>query len=74
MPAKIAQFKYSYILFPGVFHAMELPYIFGYPFLKLNPEVRNDTLMFFDVFDWNEEDIEYADFMMTLWTNFAKFG
>ena len=53
---------------------MELPYVFGYPFLTLNPDVRNDTGIFFDIFAWNDEDIEYADYTITLWTNFVKYG
>ena len=36
----------------------DLPYVFGWPFLKLDDNVRNDSGMYFDVVDWMEEDIE----------------
>ena len=53
---------------------LDLPYVFGYPQLKENPAVRNDTRMFIDPIDWTEEDAEIAEFTMDLWVNFAKFG
>ena len=47
----------------------------GWPHIKLNPELRIETEMYFEVIiDWDETDVEYADFMMDLWTNFAKTG
>merc|ERR1712150_139167 len=59
----------------GVPHNGELPYVMGWPHIKLNPELRIETEMYFEVIiDWDETDVEYADFMMDLWTNFAKTG
>ena len=57
----------------GVPHAGELPYVFGWPLLQLSPDVRADSLIPIDVVPWNEEDYEYSDFTMDLFTNFAKF-
>ena len=53
---------------------LDLPYVFGYPQLKDNPAVRNDSQMFIDPIDWTVEDAQIADFTMDLWANFAKFG
>lgn len=58
----------------GVPHMLDLPYVFGYPMLEDNPLVRNDTQMWRDPIDWTDEDEEVADFVMDMWTNFAKFG
>jgi hypothetical protein len=52
----------------------ELPYVWGYPKLLRNEDVRNDSGIYFDIIGWTQEDIEYADFQITLWTNFAKYG
>ncbi len=53
----------------------ELPYVWGYPLLQINPEVREDARFFFDIIDWTlEEDIDYAEFIITAWANFAKTG
>ena len=58
----------------GVFHAMDIPYVFGYPYLPLNPDVRNNSGINIDVINYNDEDREYFDFIGDMWTNFAKFG
>ena len=58
---------------PGTPHIMELPYMWGMPFIRHNPEVRNQTEMH-DWLRYTEEDDIYADFMVKLWTNFAKYG
>lgn len=52
----------------------ELPYVWGYGLLTINPDVRNDSGMFFDIIGWTPEDITYADYVQTLWSNFVKFG
>jgi len=56
----------------GVPHQGELPYVMGYPLIQKNLAVRLDC-QFIDIINWDEEDIEYAEFVMTLWTNFAKY-
>ena len=42
--------------------------------MQLAPQVRADSRILIDLMDYNEEDIEYAEYVMDLWTNFAKFG
>lgn len=51
----------------------EIPYVWGWTLLKLAPEVRRDSRILIDIIDWNEEDFEYAEFTMDLFTNFAKY-
>jgi len=58
----------------GVPHNGELPYVWGYGYLLTNPEVRNDSGIYFDAIGWTPEDRPYADYVQTLWTNFAKYG
>jgi carboxylesterase type B len=58
----------------GVPHMGELPYVWGYGKLLNNPEVREDSGIFYDIVGWTDEDITYADYQITLWTNFAKYG
>lgn len=52
---------------------MELPYFWGYPLLTLNDEVRNQSGIV-DYFGYTALDIAYAEYWMTLVTNFVKTG
>ena len=61
-------------MFIGVPHNGELPYVWAYPLLEANPDVRDQCDIQIDIVDWNQEDIEYTRFIHTLWTNFAKYG
>jgi hypothetical protein len=56
----------------GVPHMGEIPYVFGYPLLQRNRDVRRDTNIV-DVIDWNQEDIDYANYFMPMIANFAKY-
>jgi len=58
----------------GVPHNGELPYVWGYGHLLQNPLVREDSGINFDAIGWTPEDSVYADYIQTLWTNFAKYG
>ena len=58
----------------GCFHSAELPYVFGYPLLLDAPDVRRDSKIFVNIFPYNQQDKDYAEFTHDLWTNFAKFG
>jgi len=58
----------------GVPHNGELPYVWGYGYLLINEAVRDDSGIHFDILGWVPEDMVYADFVQTLWTNFAKYG
>lgn len=51
---------------------MEIPYIFGLPFIKDNPTVRAESQIE-DILPWDKSDQEWSDYMMDLWTNFAKY-
>ena len=58
----------------GVPHSGELPYVFGWSLMQTAPQVRADSRILLDIMQYNEEDIQYANFVMDLWTNFAKYG
>jgi len=58
----------------GVPHNGELPYVWGYGYLPTNPMVRQESGIFYDALGWTPEDAVYADYVQTLWTNFAKYG
>lgn len=58
----------------GVPHTGEVPYVFGLSKLINNPAVREDSGIFFDALGYTQEDAIYADYQITLWTNFAKYG
>ncbi len=57
----------------GVPHNGELPYVIGFSLVGLDRDIRLDTQMV-DVIRWDEEDEEWAKYMIKLWTNFAKYG
>lgn len=58
----------------GVPHNGELPYVLGWPMLQDNFNLRLDSGMLVDLIPWDEEDQEWAEYFMTMWTNFAKYG
>jgi len=58
----------------GVPHNGELPYVWGWTHLKLNPKIRMDAAIPIDVINWDEEDQEWTDYFLKMWTNFAKYG
>ena len=62
------------IPFVGVPHNGELPHVFGWPLLQLNPDIRADAAIAIDIIPWDDEDIEWAYYGNKLWTNFAKYG
>ena len=57
----------------GTVHAAEIDFVWGYPLLPVNPEVRNDS-QFTETRTYNDKDVAYTIFIQTLWTNFAKHG
>ena len=50
-----------------------MAYVIGKPFMKMNEAVANDTRIVIST-DYTEEEIQFSDYMMELWTNFAKYG
>ena len=52
---------------------LDVPYVWGYPFLRHNPDVR-DQIQINDIIGWIDEDDDYACYMATLWTNYGKYG
>ena len=53
----------------GVAHGDELYYVFGYP-------LANRTIFpdFPFISSWTDDDIRMSQEIMTLWSNFAKYG
>ena len=58
----------------GVPHGGEVQYVFGYPYFSFNPDVRNDSGIYFDTIGFVPEDVTFSKYVQTLWTNFAKYG
>jgi len=58
----------------GVPHGGELQFVWGNSYLAFNPDVRNDSGIYFDSIFYIEEEVAYAKYVQTLWTNFAKYG
>ena len=42
--------------------------------LKMNPLLRIDSGILFDFIQWDDTDVEWANYIMDMWTNFAKYG
>ena len=59
----------------GCVHAAELAFLFGYSLMDVegNEAVKNNTGVV-TLVNYDDKDVAYAEFMITLWTNFAKFG
>ena len=49
----------------GVFHAADLPFVFGQPLIAEPPH---------NAFKYTDEDIEFSKQIIKYWTNFAKYG
>jgi len=58
----------------GVPHNGELAYVWAYSYLLINPLVRDDSGIHFDILGWTPEDITYSNYVLTLWSNFGKYG
>ncbi|KAK7100340.1 carboxylesterase 5A-like [Littorina saxatilis] len=52
----------------GVIHASELPFVFGQPF------THDQFFSHIFAFNWSSEDTKVSMNMITMWTNFAKYG
>ena len=62
------------VRFAGAPHTAEIPYVWGYTYLRNNDEARQQSGINLDLLTGDDDDIPYADYIQTLWTNFAKFG
>ena len=60
--------------YTGVPHNDEVPYVWGWPLLKLNPAIRRESGIILDLIRWDEVDEVYTDYIQTMWANFAKYG
>ena len=59
----------------GVSHTAELPYVWGTPILyQQNQAVVDDSGGIVKTTLWTQVEINYSDYIMLLWTNFAKYG
>lgn len=64
-----------YFASSGAKHSIEMSYVWGLPKLFRNSLVTADIGMYAAAAGgWTQEDITYADFIIGLWTNFAKYG
>lgn len=62
-----------HINFIGAAHMLDVPYMFGLPFLKDNPSVMAESQIN-DIVEWDETDRKVSVYVMDMWTNFAKYG
>ena len=58
----------------GTVHSDDLQFVFGRAFLWDNPGALNHSGIALDDTVYTDYDRHYSRFMMTLWTNFAKYG
>lgn len=65
---------YTCFPFIGAYHGIEVDMILGLPFL-LMPENELAWEHSQSIYNksFTSQDVEYSDFMMTIWTNFAKY-
>ena len=71
----IITLHYSWNLLTGVFHAADVPYIFGHPLIGLHPEVEIDSeIEVMSLIPWTDDDYEYSEYWIDLLSNFAKTG
>ena len=57
----------------GSIHGTDVPYTFGFPLLHFNEDVKDNAGIITPI-DHDETDVAVSEFMMTCWTNFAKYG
>ena len=48
--------------------------MFGWPFLWENPAALEHSQFTIDAQNYTQRDRDYSQFVISLWTNFAKFG
>ena len=60
----------------GNMHSLsDIPFIWGYPIVPDNPEVERESMLeLLDLLPWSDEDKEMTNYVMTLFSNFAKTG
>ena len=64
------------ISFLGTPHMWELPYVFGYPLIaRASDELQIDTgNLSLPLIRYSQANRDWARYIITLWTNFAKHG
>ncbi|CAH1776529.1 unnamed protein product [Owenia fusiformis] len=66
--------RLGFLSWLGCIHICELPYVWGHPLLKEEPvPVLNHSLVNTFI-NWTAEDRGYADMVITMFTNFAKYS
>ena len=64
------------LIFEGTPHMWDIPYVFGYSLIaNADQELQDDTgNLNIPLLTFRASDRDWADYIITLWTNFAKFG
>ena len=57
----------------GAYHGVEVLFMIGLPFLELNEAVIENTQIRPNA-TFSDQDREFSEYIMALWTNFAKYG
>ena len=53
----------------------DIPFIWGFPIVVDNPEVERESMLeLLGLLPWSDEDKEMTNYVMTLFSNFAKNG